>query len=269
MWPEEVDFGVGADLAAPDYIFPVRQVIPHPDYVGERPQDVAVLVLGERVSEVAVDVEPLPVLTAEPSSGLEGATAEVVGVGVTELSEYNTQQYWTTEVLKTVTSDLLLVDGEGRTGLCFGDSGGPILLPLDGGPPTVLGVLSAGDESCAGEDEFAPLVLAREILEPVLESPEFCSSLGDAGRCQGDIAQWCEGGRPQQECCSFGCEQDQQGRYRCRSEDDLCAELGSGAACVAGQLVSCAGGTATRLVCAACGAGVCEEHDGTASCIAP
>ena len=46
------------------------------------------------------------------------------------------------------------MDGQGRTGACAGDSGGPLLVADGSGSPRIAGVLSAGSVDCLGVDLY-------------------------------------------------------------------------------------------------------------------
>lgn len=50
--------------------------------------------------------------------------------------------------------DTLIIDGEGKYGVCFGDSGGSFLVIVDDGSIRVIGDFFSGLESCVGEDYF-------------------------------------------------------------------------------------------------------------------
>jgi hypothetical protein len=69
------------------------------------------------------------------------------------------------ETISAVTSSELQVDGEGQSGACGGDSGGPLLAIDEAGSVRLLGVLERGSRDCRGTDVYA----RADILAPWLE----------------------------------------------------------------------------------------------------
>jgi hypothetical protein len=62
----------------------------------------------------------------------------------------------------------LTIDGEGRHGVCFGDSGGPVMVIDSGGVTSVAGNLSWGDPDCLGKDRYTRVDTNRAWLEGLL-----------------------------------------------------------------------------------------------------
>ena len=63
------------------------------------------------------------------------------------------------------------VDGQGERGLCFGDSGGPIIWqPSADDEPVVLGMEQWGDPSCVGVDYLTRADLVAEWVDARLDA---------------------------------------------------------------------------------------------------
>jgi secreted trypsin-like serine protease len=67
-----------------------------------------------------------------------------------------------------------VVDGEGRTGACAGDSGGPLLVADSSGQARVAGVLDRGSADCLGLDLYTRIDALADWIERV-------SALGAVG----------------------------------------------------------------------------------------
>lgn len=191
--PSYVSFGVGLYPEMPEATFRVAKIHIH------RYVDAALLLLQEDAAARHPYPKPIPISREAPDL-LIGQVLETAGYGETHdgsKGRYFARVYF--EQLKTWS---LMVNGRGQQGLCFGDSGAPLLAP----GPRVLAVEAEGDDSCVGEDEMTRLdILADWIEAMVNRSPAAhpCQDLSYLGRCDGNVAEWCDNGRFMQYDCSW------------------------------------------------------------------
>ena len=195
--PESLAFGIGIDPADPVGLFPLVQVAEY----GDTDIDAALLFLeGDAVAQVP-EVEPLPVnrasLDGADGESLLGRQVEVAGYGQT--GDASTGRFFASVRLVEIDPEFVVVDGEGLQGLCFGDSGGPIITMNAAGAPVILGVEHGGDDSCVGRDYLTRLdplgdwlEAAVAATEPLVQVGGPCGGLTFAGRCVGNTAEWCD-----------------------------------------------------------------------------
>lgn len=240
MGPEAIAFGIGVDPADPVGLFPLVQVAEF----GDPDIDAALLFLqGDAVAEVP-DVEPLPVnrtsLGGADGESLIGRQVEVAGYGQT--GEATTGRFFASVRLVEIDPEFVVVDGEGLQGLCFGDSGGPVITMNAAGAPVVLGVEHGGDDSCVGRDYLTRLdplgdwlEAAVAATEPLVQVGGPCGGLTFRGRCVGNTAEWCdESGRVAAVDCGVadracGYIDDETGYYCTTTK---ACELGADGECV-------------------------------------
>jgi hypothetical protein len=96
---------------------------------------------------------PGPILQIAADLPTAGASVLIAGYGETEQSTLGERRYLPS-TLAGIEGDLLLTDS-GEGGACVGDSGGPLIGHWDDRQePVLLGVLSAGNAACRGQDRF-------------------------------------------------------------------------------------------------------------------
>lgn len=240
MGPEALGFGIGVDPNAPAALFTLVQVAEFTD-----PDIDAALLFLERDAVADVpDVEPLPVnrtsLDGADGESLIGRQVEVAGYGQT--GEATSGRFFASVRLVELDPEFVVVDGEGLQGLCFGDSGGPVITLNAAGAPVVLGVEHGGDDSCVGRDYLTRLdplgdwlMAAVAATEPLVEAGGPCAGLTFRGRCTGNTAEWCdEGGQVAKVDCGVhgrGCGFiDDETGYYCNAEP--ACELGTDGRCL-------------------------------------
>lgn len=215
-------FLVGESFLPPEVRFRATEVHVHPEYRGSSggmaspPFDLAVLIIdGDTEAE---GLEPIPVNMEERS--LLGEIIQSVGYGAVEEGGggFNTRRYWTTQDVISEAPAVYTVSDAGESGLCYGDSGGPMLWTVPGQGPTIMGVASAIDsDTCLGNGLYARTDIAAEWLEEFLDEGP-CEGETYEGRCQGDMAVWCDEEEIFYHVCSdFGweCGEDDEGLHRC------------------------------------------------------
>jgi hypothetical protein len=97
---------------------------------------------------------PLPIapMRWRPTRPLTVSTPVVLaGLGETEDGSLRQRRFLQTAI-ESLSRNVLLFDGAGRAGACFGDSGGPVLA-VRAGVVEVAGVLSRGSPSCLHWDQ--------------------------------------------------------------------------------------------------------------------
>lgn len=176
--------------------------------------------------------EPIPI-AVDPLTGYLSQMAETAGFGETHTGTSG-DRLFALETIDDVGGEdpaFLTVNGMGQRGVCFGDSGGPVLVIDGSGAARVAGALSWGDPSCVDRDRYARVDLALTWIEqytgptPVPEGGP-CGALDEVGRCSGDRALWCQAGVVAGEACADGetCGWDAAaGGFRCITGADPCA----------------------------------------------
>lgn len=227
-----IGFGVGLRPAQPRATFQVAELYEHPN------RDAAILILSEDVTSRVPELVPIPANRAALNSSLQGRTVEAAGYGDTR--DANRDGRWFASLLlEQITQEFVVVNGQGVRGICFGDSGGPVLATDSQNRPIILGVESSGDESCVGRDYLTRLDAIVTWMDPITglvdQPPEqrpqdnepgeperepdsseqeptpppadICDTLDFQGRCNGDTAEWCqEDDFYQRDCAALGTE---------------------------------------------------------------
>jgi len=244
--------------------------------VGPDPLDADVCFTADRVEDnpsvdmtlVHVDVpasaripelEPIPIMTELMDATWLRRTAEAAGYGTQEDDSIGEREF-SAEPIVELADPYVTIDGEGTRGVCFGDSGGPLMVLATDSTVRVAGVLSFGDPSCLGLDNFTRTDLQTSWIEavigPITTPGAPCGDITDEGACIGaTTAIWCDGSVLASETCSGGesCGwSDADFAYRCVA-DDPCGGVGDAGECQGGTATWCDQGTLRRRGCAACG----------------
>ncbi len=258
MSPDELRVAFGDDADSPLEVYEVLTVLVNPNYGGYDQvtgYDHAVLELaGNPMTELGIT--PIPISRTSPQP-LIGHYVQQAGFGTTESSYNNTRLWWTPELVSSVSDrdGELIVDGQGYSSVCNGDSGGPTLYPLEGNVLSVLGTVSWGDPSCVDVDRYARTDWDLDFLDGAIPAFDACAGLAEAGVCDGDVARWCEGGLPRTECCDerTGPCAVTGGRARCGDRRTPCTDQDFEGACIDDIARWCWGGLIHSRNCTACG----------------
>ena len=123
--------------------------------------DLMLVRLAEAPARVGIDVTPIRPL---PDEALRpGEIVELAGFGRTEDSLPG-QLRFVAEPVSAVAPEWIEVDGQGRSGACVADSGGPLLVRDTGGAVRTAGVLADGSASCIGVDRYVRVRAALDWL---------------------------------------------------------------------------------------------------------
>lgn len=257
------EFCMGEDPDNPNRCLSASRVYTNPS------ADMALVQLSGDATEIMPGVEPIPIITESMADGWVGQTAEAAGYGQTHDGRFNTR-YFTAEPIAQVQGDYITINGQGERGVCFGDSGGPLMVIASDGSARVAGDLSYGDESCVGFDNFTRVDLFIDWIEgytgPTQVDGAPCGNITAVGRCQAGYAVWCgEDGTLTNEQCPAACGWDTGANgFRCIEGDDPCEGYDALGACDGEIARWCENGEPRARDCGSC-ALYCEVAPGVGS----
>lgn len=207
------------------------------------------------------ELEPIPIITEVVDNSWIGRMAEAAGYGTQEDGSSGEREF-TAEPLVRLDPTYATIDGMGERGVCFGDSGGPLMVLASDSTVRVLGALSYGDPSCVGQDSYTrtdlQLSWIEAVIGPIVVDGAPCGRLGPEGDCMGaNTAVWCDEATAllTSETCGAGtaCGWDTDANgYRCVS-DDPCDGVSAVGRCDGGTARWCDSGTLRSRGCSACG----------------
>lgn len=234
-------FGLGKPDTTGDF-FEVEAVYKHPDL------DIALLRLATPVTQAAPLAWQAGALAAQVGDEAEAAGYGDLGNGTQD------GRFFVVLPIVGISATAIEVDGGGQRGICQGDSGGPLLMMINSAP-TILAVESTGDDSCVGRDRMIRTAAVEDWIDEGLAGrleeipPEGCGALDFLGRCNGDVAEWCDpdGVRAFVDCAREGqlCTyvDDDLGFFcvdrasgGCEADESSCAGLGLRRYCIQGQV---------------------------------
>ncbi len=263
-------FCIDQRAQSPGTCFGARQVLNHPR------GDMALMELDRDATAALPGVVPVPILTEDMDRSWIGRTAEAAGYGQQEDGGFNEREF-TAEPIVSLDSDTLTIDGQGRRGVCFGDSGGPVMVVATGGTVRVAGALSNGDGNCVGRDNYTRVDVYRDWIEqhtgPTVIGGAACGDVDRVGRCMGTMALYCGADDtlttdtcPNGTACGWDAGAD---GYRCIAGPDPCAGLDGVGACAGAVAHWCEAGQLRERDCGACGE-VCgmDPAQGGVGCLA-
>jgi hypothetical protein len=225
--------------------------------------DMTILVLP---SAPSIAVRPIPIALENLTNADVTARITLEQAGYGDLGN-GTQggRYFAAEKLVRFETegDVLVVDGEGQRGVCWGDSGGPSMRIAPAGDARVVGALSWGDQSCVDQDRYARTDVVRPWIEGIAgptptAGPQPCGTVTTTGSCDasGTHATWCNAGALQRDTCQTGtvCAMSSGVGYRCIPvAQDPCQGHTYYGRCNGQTLVWCANGQILSRPCSQCG----------------
>jgi V8-like Glu-specific endopeptidase len=223
MRVSNVTFVGGNNMWREDFSYPAFEWHMNPLYDGLQPDnDVAIIRISGDTA--ALGIEPIPV-NCETMS-LLGETLQLVGYGQTA-SGWSGIRYWTTMYVNRETPGYMSLYGDGLTGMCSGDSGGPALYTREDGNVYVVGVTSSVDDTsdCLGHTYYPRTDYNCEFITQYVDLDP-CDGETLQGRCDGNTAIWCEADTIMTEDCAalgYTCGPDGSGNSRCLPPVDPCA----------------------------------------------
>jgi hypothetical protein len=246
--------------------------IPIPDL------DLMVLRVPQDERLAALEVDPIPVYATALTSAWVGTLVELAGAGLSSSGALGDRGF-AAEPIVALTDTWIEVDGEGASGACDGDSGGPLLGRGVDGMARVLGILSDGDRSCMGVDRFTRLdTIAQWPSDDVYGAQDRpdpdCADIDAHGLCQAGVAMRCADGLlVANDCQAAGliCAWDPRSDgVACGDSAGACGDITSSGRCEGGLARRCDEGEPVAFDCTKCGE-ICVRDAGTGrvGCLSP
>ena len=249
---------VGPDPAIANVCFRVAQVVNHPSGF-----DITLARVEVPASSRLAALRPVPIMTERIDESWIGRIAEAAGYGRQETGRSGEREF-TAQPIDGFERDRsggqqVVINGMGERGVCFGDSGGPLMVLASDSTVRVVGVLSWGDPSCVDRDRYTRADVVVEWIEshtgPTVVDGAPCGRITAEGDCRGATAVWCDAGTLASEACGGGesCGWDASaGGYRCVASDP-CGGVSAEGRCAGGAAERCDRGVVRRRDCGACG----------------
>ena len=246
-------FCVGTAPNNPDVCFRAARVLDQPR------GDMTLIELDGDATAGLPGLEPIGLLLEDLGRPWIGRIVEAAGYGRDERGRSGRREF-TAEPIARLGNDTLTINGEGRHGVCFGDSGGPVTAIAADGSARIAGVLSNGDSSCVGFDNYTRVDVYRTWIEGYTgptpaPGPQPCGMIDAAGRCEANTAVFCDGDVLARQQCGGGdvCAWDTAAGWRCVAPAaDPCGGLTWLGDCDGGVLSWCDRGQLHTRDCRSC-----------------
>jgi hypothetical protein len=199
----------------------------------------------------APDARPIPLVREPIDASWTERLVQLAGAGRSERGTIVGTRF-AVERIAEVTAEFLLTDGEGRTGACDGDSGGPLLVRQRDGSLAVAGLLKGGPGHCRGLDQFTRADLLQPWVAGIAGLPtsrEPCGDIDAQGICRDNTMIYCADGALVGDVCGPDrrCAYDRSAPgFRCTTAPDpscgeiddlgVCENNNKARRCVAGEL---------------------------------
>jgi hypothetical protein len=247
-----IEFRVGRDFLDPVVTFAATQWHRHPGYDdaggGAPDHDLAVIVLDGDTSAAGLE----PIVISDTYMSILGMTVQAVGYGGTEDPEGNSLRKWTVQQVQLELPFGYSISDGGLSGLCAGDSGGPLLYLVPGLGVRVMGTAaSISSTDCLGASNYSRTDTSIDWLEPRVPTGP-CGLETAQGRCDGEVAIWCESDEVLSDDCAASdlhCGAGADGAYRCV---DACTAFSEVGRCDDDVAIWCEEGIVKQRDCAAC-----------------
>jgi hypothetical protein len=223
--------------------------------------DITLLQLEEDATLARPGVEPIPVMNTPLPASFVGRQVEASGYGQSESSGYGTRRFVDLEV-DEIDDPFLTLYGQEEKGVCYGDSGGPVLGLVDDGTVRVLADTSHiyGGAECRSYSNHVRTDVYIEWIEertgPTVVDGAPCGELDAVGRCFHGNPLFCGAdGTLESQRCESGqtCGWDvRAGGFRCITGPDPCEGYDAVGGCDGQVAVWCIGGAVHRRDCGAC-----------------
>ncbi len=247
------EFCVDRQARSPSICFSVSRVYNEPSG-----SDLTLLELEESVTARFPELTPVPPITERLDDAWVGRMTEAGGFGQQESGGFNEREF-TANPIDELSSDRIVVNGNGESGVCYGDSGGPIMVLNEAGEVRTAGVVSDGDGTCTYVATFTRVDLYLDFLEehmgPIAPpGPPPCGDVTTEGQCVDGSAHFCGADDTLvNERCAGSCGWDfDAGGFRCLAGPDPCGGLGPRGVCEGNVARWCQRGVQKRRDCGAC-----------------
>lgn len=196
-----------------NFFINVSKVYPHPT------TDIMILELESSIKNMIPELQ-YPVIAEQLTRKIIGQQAVISGYGRREDGETGERRF-TQEAIGGFSSQYIQVDGQGKTGACGGDSGGPIFVN-QGGVMKLAGGLHEGSSSCVNLDRYTRFDNQKDWIFMITGIGD-CGTVTEAGYCEGNELVFCDGRdrllRVDCEGCGMGCAVASDGAADCIAQE--------------------------------------------------